>query len=408
MSLARRLLLVSLLVVLTLGGAETGMRWLTARTRPQMTATHMVDPALHHRLRPNITARVRGVEFRTNSLGLHDREYPYPKPPGVFRILLLGDSFTEGGGLALEATVAKQAEAMLNAGGCQSPVEVVNGGVSSYSPILEYLYLGELAPRLEPDLIVVNFDMTDVHDDYIRTGLARLGPDGLPIAVPSDHRRETALLLPPVRKPSVLRFLEPVERMLNRLALYQALRRSGLGRLLFGPLRLTPAHLERLGLVGDIRYDPLAITRPVEGPNVAAAWRLTERYLAGIHARARRSGASFGAAVYPHSHQVAADESPVGRLRFALPPGLFTSEAPFHAIEAVGRKEGFPVINLLEHFRRRRAAEGPLFWNDDVHHNPLGARVFAEGLVAGLTDDRLVPCPPTARSTAVPRSRPTR
>jgi hypothetical protein len=168
---------------------------------------------------------------------------------------------------------------------------------------------------------------------------------------------------------------------------------------LFGPLRPTPERLERLGLVGDIRYDPLAITRSEEGPNVAPAWRLTERYLGGIHTRARRSGASFAAAVYPHSHQVAADESPVGRLRFALPPGLFTSEAPFHAIEAVGRKEAFPVINLLEHFRRRRAAEGPLFWHDDIHHNPRGARVFAEGLVTGLRDARLVPCSPTSRST---------
>ena len=72
-----------------------------------MTATHMSDPVLHHRIRPNVTARVRGVEFRTSSLGLHDREYPARKPAGVFRILLLGDSMTEGGGLALEATMAK-------------------------------------------------------------------------------------------------------------------------------------------------------------------------------------------------------------------------------------------------------------------------------------------------------------
>jgi lysophospholipase L1-like esterase len=393
MSLGRRFLFGVLLVVLTLAGAEAGLRLLAARGRPDMTATHMSDPVLHHRTRPNVTARVRGIEFRTSSLGLHDREYPAQKPAGVFRILLLGDSFTEGGGLALETTVAKQAETMLNAGGCRSPVEVVNGGVASYSPLLEYLFLGELAPRLEPDLVVVNFDMTDVHDDFIRTSLATLGPDGLPIAVRSDRRIETALLLPSVRKPSFLRFLDPVERGLHRLAIYQALRRSWVGQRLFGPERLTPERLERLGLVADIRYDPLAITRPEDGPSVASAWRLTERYLAGIHARARRHGASFAAVVYPHPHQVAADESPVGRQRFALRPGLFTSDAPFQAIEAVGRKDGFPVINLREHFRRRRAAEGPLFWNDDIHQNPRGARVFAEGLVKGLMDHRLLPCP---------------
>ena len=312
-----------LLVVLALAGAEAGMRFLAARGRPEMTATHASDPVLHHRLRPNITARVRGVEFRTNSLGLHDREYPAQKPPGVFRILLLGDSMTEGGGLALEATVAKQAEAMLNAGGCRSPLEVVNGGVASYSPILQYLFLDALGPTLEPDLVVLNFDMTDVHDDFIRTAVARLRPDGLPVAVPSDRRLETALFLPPIFKPPFLRFLDPLERGLSRLLIYQALRRSGVGRRLFGPIRPTPERLERLGLVGDIRYDPMAITRPGEGPGVGPAWRLTERYLAGIHRLARQRGMSFAAVVYPHPHQVAADESPVGRQRFALRPGLF-------------------------------------------------------------------------------------
>ncbi|HMH51192.1 MAG TPA: SGNH/GDSL hydrolase family protein [Candidatus Acidoferrum sp.] len=381
-----------LLVVLALAGAEAGMRFLASRGRTEMTATHMSDPVLHHRIRPNVAARVRGAEFRTSSLGLHDREYPAGKPAGVFRVLLLGDSMTEGGGLALEATMAKQAEAMLNAGGCRSPVEVVNGGVASYSPILQYLYLKALAPALEPDVVVLNFDMTDVHDDLIRTAIARLGPDGLPVAVPANRRLETAMFLLPIPKPSFLRFLEPVERGLSRLLIYQAFRRSGVGRRLFGPIRPTPERLESLGLVGDIRYDPMAITRPVEGPGVTEAWGLTERYLAGIHGLARRRGMRFAVVVYPHPHQVAADESPVGRQQFALRPGLFTSEAPFRRIEAVGRREGFAVINLLEHFRRRRATDGPLFWDHDIHQNPRGARVFAEGVVTGLRAHDLLPC----------------
>src|SRR5712692_4118087 len=207
----RRLLFALLLVVLALAGAEAGMRYLASRGRPEQTSTHMSDPVLHHRLRPNIRAQIRGVEFRTNSLGLHDREYPARKPPGVFRILLLGDSMTEGGGLALEATVAKQAEVLLNARGCRSPVEVVNGGVASYSPILQYLYLEALAPTFEPDLVVLNFDMTDVHDDFIRTAIARLGPDGLLVAVPANRRLESAMFLLPLPKPSFLRFLEPIE-----------------------------------------------------------------------------------------------------------------------------------------------------------------------------------------------------
>ena len=52
------------------------------------------------------------------------------------------------------------------------------------------------------------------------------------------------------------------------------------------------------------------------------------------------------------------------------------------------------MINLLEHFRRRRATDGPLFWDHDIHQNPRGARVFAEGVVTGLLARDLLPCAP--------------
>jgi hypothetical protein len=120
------------------------------------------DPVLHHRLRPSYTANRRGVEFRINALGLKDREYPPGKPPGVFRILMLGDSYTEGFGLPVEQAMPKQVERLLAGGRCSRPIEVVNGGVSSYSPILEYLFLLHVGLALDPDLIVLSFDMTDV------------------------------------------------------------------------------------------------------------------------------------------------------------------------------------------------------------------------------------------------------
>ena len=159
-------------------------------------------PVLHHRLRPSYTANRRGVEFRINALGLKDREYPPGKPPGVYRVLMLGDSFTEGFGLPVAQTMPKQVEALLDGTRCSRPIEVVNAGVSSYSPILEYLFLVHVGLGLDPDLVVLSFDMTDVHDDWVRSQVATFGPDGLPLAVSPDRRAEAAYLLPPVAKPS--------------------------------------------------------------------------------------------------------------------------------------------------------------------------------------------------------------
>ena len=375
-------LLVLLSTVFGLVLVEVALRLLPESSGKRSPFT--TDPVLHHRLRPNAVTRVRGVEFTTNSLGLRDREVTREKPAGVFRILMLGDSFTEGGGLVLADTVAKRVEAKLNAAPCGGRYEVLNGGVGSYSPILEYLFVKTVGLGLAPDLVVLNFDMTDVHDDFIRTSGARFGPDGLPVAVPSDRRAETAILLPPLPKPAALAFLEPVERWANRLAIVQVVRKSRVGKKLFGALRLSPERLDALGITGDIRYDIMAATRDGDSPDLREAWRLTERYLTALHGLLRARRIPFVLVAYPHPHQVSATESPGGRRRFGVGAGLFASERPFRTLAELGRREGFPFVNLLPLFRERSAAEGPLFWTDDIHHNPKGARVFAEGIVRGL------------------------
>ena len=49
---------------------------------------------------PNLHREAYGVDFETNSLGMRDREYTAAKPPGTFRIALLGSSHVMGFGLA--------------------------------------------------------------------------------------------------------------------------------------------------------------------------------------------------------------------------------------------------------------------------------------------------------------------
>ncbi len=386
------------LALLGLIGAVAGIALveivLRLKPAPEGRSYMVADPVLHHRLRPSTTRVVLGAPFSTNTLGLRGDEIAIPKPPGTFRIIMLGDSFTEGRGLTLDQTVSRQVEKLLAGRACPRH-EVINAGVTSYSPLIEYVQLKTLGLRLEPDLVVLGFDMTDVYDDFIRTQSARLGPDGLPLAVPSDRRADTAVIMPPLPKPPALRFLDPVERVANRLAVYQALRKAPLGQKLFGRLKLTPERLEASGLLGDLRYDPMAITRDIESPELDAAWALTSRYLVGIRKLAQDRGIPFALVVYPHAHQVGATESLVGRRSFGLGPGLFTSERPFRILETLGRREGFPVINLLPLFREREASRGALFWDHDIHHNPQGAAVFAEGIVAGLVEHGLLPrsCP---------------
>jgi hypothetical protein len=368
---------------------------LAARTwprKPDRRTYVEADSVLHHRLKPSHTATRRGVSFRTNALGLKDREYPPAKPADVFRILILGDSFVEGFGLPVEDTMPKQLESELSRRRCRARVEVVNGGVAGYSPILEYLFLKHAGLALAPDLVVLAFDMTDVHDDFIRSKVAAFAPDGLPGAVPPDRRGESGVLAPPLAKPRWLRFLDPVERSANHLQIWQSFRTSRRGQALLGSVERTPERLAALGLIGDVQYDPVAITRDVEGAREGTAWAITERYLGGMAALARRHGVPLALVVYPHSHQVSATESPGGRRKMGVGPGFSASDRPFRRLDALGRRHDLPVIDLVSLFRERSAGEGPLFFADDMHHNARGARVFADGVLGGLLGRGLLPC----------------
>jgi lysophospholipase L1-like esterase len=124
------------------------------------------------------------VEFRINGQGLRaDRDYPYAKPPGVRRIVSLGDSYTVGYEVELEETFSQVLERELVARGFA--VEVLNAGVSGYSTAEELLYLERELLRYEPDLVLVSFYGNDLVDNS-RTGLFRL-EDGVLVEAAHDY-----------------------------------------------------------------------------------------------------------------------------------------------------------------------------------------------------------------------------
>jgi hypothetical protein len=226
----------------------------------------------------------------------------------------------------------------------------------------------------------------------VRTQIATLTPEGLPVSVSPERRAEAAYLLPPVPKPAWLTWIEPGERVLNRLALWQSVRAADVAQIVLGGTRRTFERLRDLGIIGHVQWDPVAITRDAAHPTEAAAWTLTERYIAAIAGVARDRGIPFALVAYPHPHQVSATESPVGRQRMGVGPGYFATDRPFARLRALGERQGFPVIDLVTLFRARSASEGPLFFPEDMHHNAKGARVFAEGVATGLIAAGLLPC----------------
>ena len=117
------------------------------------------DPLIGHRHRPNGEARLMGVDVKINSKGLRDREIPYERKPSTLRILMLGDSFTEGWGVPFEQTFSKRIERLYAAHGINA--EVVNTGVGNYNTIMEVKYFLNEGYRYQPDIVVLNYVPND-------------------------------------------------------------------------------------------------------------------------------------------------------------------------------------------------------------------------------------------------------
>src|SRR6185312_11095559 len=112
----------------------------------------------------------------TNSAGLHDHEYSVAKPPGTFRIVVLGDSVAFGYRVDLDASMTKVLERKLNATG-DMRVEVLNFGVPCYNTTQEVAYLNDTALEYAPGLVLLIYVLNDADPVIVpEHGLGR-GPD---------------------------------------------------------------------------------------------------------------------------------------------------------------------------------------------------------------------------------------
>ena len=126
------------------------------------------DSTYNHTLKPGVSLRAiwggTVYPYRTNSLGMRDAR---PRVVALHRhgprLLLMGDSFTEGLGVRFERTFAGILSDRLAPCG----VEVLNAGVSSYSPIIYWLKTRDLLQRvgLQVSDMLVLIDDSDITDE---------------------------------------------------------------------------------------------------------------------------------------------------------------------------------------------------------------------------------------------------
>jgi GDSL-like lipase/acylhydrolase family protein len=263
------------------------------------------------------------VELRYNSLRFRDAELG-PKPAGVRRVMVLGDSFTEGQGVKEKDTYPRRLEALLNATD-SGRWEVRNCGRRA-TDFPELYAAFEQVLAFEPDVIVYGMVLND-----------------------ADRSAE----------------FQARQTYVNDWILDR-------GRILEGgaTTALGPLDSRLLAMVHDrvegyrTSQATLRWYRQMYGQPNRAGWERTEQYLREMNQRARASGARFLVASWPLL--VSLDRYPFADVQETIARFCMAAGIPQHDLRPV--LQGRPTESLWVH---------PV----DMHPNEIAHRLAAESLV---------------------------
>jgi hypothetical protein len=129
------------------------------------------SPISHHDLAPNKSIQKvqwgeRFYSVKTNSLGFRDRRVrEIDITSKYYRILFIGDSFTEGLGVEYENTFVGLIETALSADG----IDVLNASSVSYSPIMYLTKVSHIVKnvKLRFNELIVFLDISDIQDEAV-------------------------------------------------------------------------------------------------------------------------------------------------------------------------------------------------------------------------------------------------
>jgi lysophospholipase L1-like esterase len=121
----------------------------------------IAEPSIRFVQVPNAAEFLMGVDVRLNSHGLRGPDFSLTKAPGVYRILMLGDSTTLGWGVREEDTIAYLLQAELNSQEKAVSYEVINAGIGNYNTVQEVAYFDRFGKAFAPDFVILTFFVND-------------------------------------------------------------------------------------------------------------------------------------------------------------------------------------------------------------------------------------------------------
>ncbi len=330
----------------------------------EQAAPLIPDPVLNHTWRPSsrfihTDFQNRGIPPYTHSYNsegwLSEREFTQVKPQGTYRIVYFGDSFTEGT-CPIEDSVPALVERNLTPPAGKR-LEVINTGTSSYSPTLYYLVLKTKILKYQPDLVVVNVDMTDVFDDALYNSTLIVDGEGEPLSCPPGHpHKETS-----IRTADGIYKLSKFEVTLRSIVYSSAFLRAILKKI----------EDSKDKTISSTKVPALfAWCDPERSKETSDQVAYTIKMLGRFIRLAKRNGIKVVITGVPHREQLDG--------RWSL--------QPMTELETVAAVEGAGYLDSASELRGRLGGREPnqLFIKNDMHFNTLGYQIWAQAQISFL------------------------
>ena len=374
------LLLMAFSTLISFAFAEVALRIL----RPHAAAQpfeRLASETLHHRNAPNRRSLGMGNQWvETNSDGFRTSYERQDFLELEHRVVLLGDSYTFGLGVAVEDGVAAVLERglrdRLKAVGSDDDVGVLNTGVISYSPLLERQAFREVAKHYRPTLTLLLVDANDIGDDYqySKENISS-DPDSPRFDVPAMEESSPGLC----DRSAICRLLGP---LWDRLAKPKQV----LGNLL-GKHRETYDYYAFEAQVGEVKErnrffilrHPLELTLPY----FERSWGYIENIAADVSAE----GSAFALVIMPRYFHWNDAECPDNweSDRYGVDEPFENAYLEFFDRQIEGAD--FPIWSLLGPFAEHSAASDErLVFEHDPHWNRAGHRVAGNALAHWLAE----------------------
>ena len=344
-----RSLLVTVLasVIVSLVIAEIVLQWRddAPYEAANNSGRHAPDPDVGHIYYPNVEQILQEREWRqiwrSNSQGVRaNRDYG-PKPSDIYRILVIGDSFTVGDQVSLAQTYPGVLQRRFDAMFGDRRVEVINAGYPGYGTANEARWLQKFGRSFEPDLVLLGMTPNDLGENLCP--LCVVARNGALVSRQSSGRQW--------RKFEDQKRWYSVPGWINRSLLYQRLRATPLVR----QLTLGYMYTHRHAYMTELDQE------------ASKRYKLAEQYLLEARDAAYSMDAYFVFAIIPFREQLS-------DLRPGLDPSIFGRR-----FTAFGSTQNIASLDLLPMFRAHPKPTS-LYWREDSHCTAAGYALIGDSI----------------------------